>query len=43
MPTYNFKAMQVVPPAKDFIDIVLSKTQRGMSMHEAVLCHIAGP
>ena len=29
MPTYNFKTMQVVPPAKDFIDIVLSKTQRG--------------
>lgn len=28
MPSYNFKAMQVVPPAKDFIDIVLSKTQR---------------
>lgn len=28
MPAYNFKAMQVVPPAKDFIDIVLSKTQR---------------
>lgn len=29
MPTYNFKAIQTVPPAKDFIDIVLSKTQRG--------------
>ena len=28
MPTYNFKSIQVVPPAKDFIDIVLSKTQR---------------
>lgn len=28
MPAYNFKTMQVVPPAKDFIDIVLSKTQR---------------
>ena len=28
MPTYNFKAMKVVPTAKDFIDIVLSKTQR---------------
>eukprot|EP00879_Flechtneria_rotunda_P017790 GHRR01018649.1.p1 GENE.GHRR01018649.1~~GHRR01018649.1.p1 ORF type:complete len:588 (+),score=193.65 GHRR01018649.1:154-1917(+) len=28
MPAYNFKVMQVVPPAKDFIDIVLSKTQR---------------
>lgn len=28
MPAYNFKSMQVVPPAKDFIDIVLSKTQR---------------
>lgn len=29
MPTYNFKSIQVVPTAKDFIDIVLSKTQRG--------------
>lgn len=28
MPTYNFKSMQVVPGSKDFIDIVLSKTQR---------------
>ncbi|KDD75066.1 hypothetical protein H632_c892p0, partial [Helicosporidium sp. ATCC 50920] len=28
MPTYNFKTMTVVPTAKDFIDIVLSKTQR---------------
>lgn len=28
MPTYNFKAIGVVPPAKDFVDIVLSKTQR---------------
>lgn len=28
MPTYNFKSIQVVPPSKDFIDIVLSKTQR---------------
>lgn len=28
MPAYNFKSMAVVPPAKDFIDIVLSKTQR---------------
>lgn len=26
---HNFKAMQSVPTAKDFIDIVLSKTQRG--------------
>lgn len=25
---YNFKRVTVVPPAKDFIDIVLSKTQR---------------
>lgn len=25
---YNFKTITVVPPAKDFIDIVLSKTQR---------------
>ncbi|KAJ9523084.1 hypothetical protein QJQ45_023934 [Haematococcus lacustris] len=37
MPTYNFKSIQarasgqhhVVPSAKDFIDIILSKTQRG--------------
>lgn len=29
MPTYNFKAIGNVPTAKDFIDIVLSKTQRG--------------
>ena len=26
---HNFKSMQAVPTAKDFIDIVLSKTQRG--------------
>lgn len=26
---YNFKSIQAVPTAKDFIDIVLSKTQRG--------------
>ncbi|GAB4823643.1 hypothetical protein N2152v2_010689 [Parachlorella kessleri] len=28
MPTYNFKSIGVVPTAKDFVDIVLSKTQR---------------
>ena len=28
MPLYNFKAIKVVPTGKDFIDIVLSKTQR---------------
>ncbi|KAG7672340.1 hypothetical protein Ndes2437B_g02294 [Nannochloris sp. 'desiccata'] len=28
MPLYNFKSIQVVPTGKDFIDIVLSKTQR---------------
>jgi nucleolar GTP-binding protein len=28
MPTYNFKAIPVVPTASDFVDIVLSKTQR---------------
>jgi len=28
MPTYNFKSIRVVPTNKDFIDIVLSKTQR---------------
>ena len=28
MPTYNFKAIPVVPAASDFVDIVLSKTQR---------------
>lgn len=25
---YNFKAIKVVPTGKDFVDIVLSKTQR---------------
>ncbi len=35
MPAYNFKSMQMVPPAKDFIDIVLSKTQRGTP----TVCH----
>ncbi len=28
MPVYNFKSIGVVPTAKDFVDIVLSKTQR---------------
>ncbi|CAL8090280.1 unnamed protein product [Calicophoron daubneyi] len=28
MPCYNFKGITVVPTSKDFIDIVLSKTQR---------------
>jgi nucleolar GTP-binding protein len=28
MPTYNFKTIPVVPTASDFVDIVLSKTQR---------------
>lgn len=28
MTHYNFKKITVVPPAKDFVDIVLSKTQR---------------
>jgi hypothetical protein len=28
MVVYNFKKIQVVPPAADFLDIVLSKTQR---------------
>nr|CAD7402656.1 unnamed protein product [Timema cristinae] len=28
MALYNFKKIMVVPPAKDFIDIILSKTQR---------------
>lgn len=28
MVLYNFKQIQVVPTGKDFIDIVLSKTQR---------------
>ncbi|KAI8469936.1 MAG: P-loop containing nucleoside triphosphate hydrolase protein [Monoraphidium minutum] len=35
MPTYNFKSIQVVPPSKDFIDIVLSKTQR----QTPTVCH----
>ncbi len=29
MVLYSFKSIGVVPPAADFIDIVLSKTQRG--------------
>ena len=28
MAAYNFKSIQAVPTAKDFIDIILSKTQR---------------
>jgi nucleolar GTP-binding protein len=28
MPAYNFKQISAVPTAKDFIDIVLSRTQR---------------
>ena len=28
MPVYNFKRIQVVPGAKDMIDIVLSRTNR---------------
>ena len=28
MPAYNFKSIRVVPTSKDFVDIVLSKTQR---------------
>ncbi|KDR12537.1 nucleolar GTP-binding protein 1 [Zootermopsis nevadensis] len=28
MAMYNFKRIAVVPPAKDFVDIILSKTQR---------------
>jgi nucleolar GTP-binding protein len=28
MVLYNFKAIAVVPGAKDFVDIVLSRTQR---------------
>ena len=28
MPLYNFKSIKVVPTGKDFVDIVLSKTQR---------------
>ena len=28
MPVYNLKSIRVVPTGKDFIDIVLSKTQR---------------
>jgi hypothetical protein len=28
MPVYNFKSIQPVPTSKDFIDIILSKTQR---------------
>ena len=28
MASYHFKGIAVVPPTKDFIDIILSKTQR---------------
>lgn len=28
MPTYNFKSIPVVPTSADFVDIILSKTQR---------------
>ena len=28
MPSYKFKSIKVVPSSKDFIDIVLSRTQR---------------
>jgi nucleolar GTP-binding protein len=35
MPTYNFKSIQAVPSGKDFIDIVLSKTQR----QTPTVCH----
>jgi nucleolar GTP-binding protein len=28
MPIYNFKKIQVVPNGKDFVDIVLTRTQR---------------
>ena len=29
MPTYNFKQIQPVPTASDFVDIILTRTQRG--------------
>ncbi len=29
MVLYNFKSIGVVPSASDFVDVVLSKTQRG--------------
>mmetsp|Transcript_53224 Transcript_53224/g.79513 ORF Transcript_53224/g.79513 Transcript_53224/m.79513 type:complete len:315 (+) Transcript_53224:275-1219(+) len=29
MPVYNFKKMGAVPPANEFVDIVLTRTQRG--------------
>ena len=35
---HNFKSIQSVPTAKDFIDIVLSKTQRGTP----TVCHNGG-
>jgi len=41
MPTYNFKQMKVVPTAKDFIDIVLSKTQRQTPTQNHAGWHIA--
>ncbi len=40
---YNLKAIGVVPPATDFIDIVLSKTQRGTPtvVHKGIMAPAA--
>jgi GTP1/Obg family GTP-binding protein len=40
MVVYNFKKIEVVPTAKDFIDVVLSKTQRKTPtvVHKARRC-----
>lgn len=43
MPVYNFKSIGVVPTGKDFIDIVLSKTQRQTPtvVHNGAFCILA--
>jgi nucleolar GTP-binding protein len=44
MVVYNFKKIEVVPTAKDFIDVVLSKTQRKTPtvVHKARRCSHCG-
>ena len=39
MVQYNFKKIAVVPTAKEFIDVILSKTQR-KTPSEVCQCHI---
>ena len=42
MPLYNFKSIQPVPTANDFIDIILSKTQRQTPtvVHNGMWSHV---